>query len=104
MPYKPESNGNNNKTYDLARKADHSFYNTTEWRTLRSVVLAQEPICKVCGKEFSTEVDHILPRVTYAHLALERSNCQGLCRSCHSKKTKRETAGRGRNIKVRVAE
>lgn len=52
-------------------------------RRLRLIVLKEQPICAICKTAFSTEMDHIDGNVNN----LERSNLQGLCKSCHSKKT-----------------
>ena len=63
------------------------------WRRLRRMVLAREPLCRVCGEKGmltpATQVDHIVPLADGGDNAFE--NLQSLCATCHSQKT-----GRGR--------
>lgn len=79
------------RDYDRRRKDTETdgFTNDPRWRRLRLVVLSEEPVCRCCQRELSTDVDHIKPRRTHPELAWDRSNLQGLCRSCHSEKTRR---------------
>lgn len=56
------------------------------WRRIREQVLAEEPFCRLCGAP-SEEVDHIRPKANGGSDA--RENLQGLCRSCHRRKTAR---------------
>ena len=61
------------------------------WPAVRSRVLSEEPSCRICGRP-SADADHILPlRDGGTHA---RSNLQGLCRSCHRRKTVAETLAR----------
>lgn len=61
------------------------------WRKLRKIVLARDPICKDCSEAPSTEVDHIIPRAPTQHAAdVTEEELQGLCKPCHSKKTRAE--------------
>ena len=62
-----------NKMYNVfgRNKEADKFYQSKEW--------------KACGKP--TEIiDHIVP-IEYGGAALNLDNLQGLCRSCHNKKT-----------------
>ena len=59
------------------------------WKELRQQVLEEEPICRICGKNLSTEVDHIIPIPAGNGY---RGNLQGLCKACHSAKTRREVS------------
>ncbi len=65
------------------------------WEKLRLCVLREEPLCRIClmgGRtEPSTDVDHMIPKA--AGGSDQRSNLQGLCHSCHSRKTRREQHG-----------
>ena len=54
------------------------------WQVIRLRVLKEEPFCRVC-KAPTTEVDHIIPLSQGGTNA--RSNLQGLCKSCHSRKS-----------------
>ena len=64
------------------------------WRKLRLIVLAEEPVCRMCGRVEAVHVDHIVARAKGG--GDERTNLQGLCQRCHSKKTARVDGGFGR--------
>jgi 5-methylcytosine-specific restriction protein A len=66
----------------------------TDWVLLRAIILKRDPICKHCGQAKSKHVDHILSRKRGG--TDDPSNLQGLCWSCHSRKTVREDGGWGR--------
>ena len=54
----------------------------------RAAVLARDPICVSCGQAPSAEADHIVP---FSHGGSgSLANGQGLCKPCHSRKTKLE--------------
>ncbi|MDP6619089.1 MAG: HNH endonuclease signature motif containing protein [Nitrospinota bacterium] len=58
------------------------------------MVLAREPICRICKRAPSSEPDHMIPRRLGGEDTDE--NLQALCKSCHSRKTAREDGGFGR--------
>jgi len=58
----------------------------TRHRKLRKIILAENPICRICKREPATEMDHIDGNVK--NIAME--NLQGLCKRCHSRKTAKE--------------
>jgi 5-methylcytosine-specific restriction protein A len=58
------------------------------WQARRRVVLARDPICKLCNRAPSTEVDHIKPKRRGGGDELE--NLQGACTPCHRDKTERD--------------
>jgi 5-methylcytosine-specific restriction protein A len=60
-----------------------------KWRQARLDFLSQaeNQICAACRAALSTEVDHIVPHRGDDKLFWRRSNWQGLCKSCHSRKT-----------------
>lgn len=62
-------------------------YNSKRWQVLRRRVLFEQPLCP-CGG-LAVDVDHIVA-LEDGGAPYERANCQGLCRSCHSKKTRKE--------------
>jgi 5-methylcytosine-specific restriction enzyme A len=72
------------------------------WRRLRLMVLARQPLCAdpfgfhAADEhiEVATEVDHIVPKSRGGRDVLV--NLQGLCASCHSRKTAQADGGCGR--------
>jgi 5-methylcytosine-specific restriction protein A len=56
-------------------------------RQWRKLVLARHPICQDCGRAPSTNADHIVALRDGGTWEME--NGQGLCASCHSRKTAR---------------
>ena len=73
--------------------ASRAWYHTLRWRTLRTQVLHEEPLCRHCLDHGETtasrEVDHIVPHHGDEGQFWSRANLQGLCSSCHSRKTRR---------------
>ena len=69
-------------------------YNTVQWRKLRRMVLAEEPLCRYCQEVNritpAVIADHIKPVKTHPELAFVRDNLQGLCFSCHNSIKARE--------------
>lgn len=64
---------------------------TKRWQVLRAAVLERDGWkCRACGKRGRLEIDHIQPVRTHPSLAFEPLNCQALCPSCHTKKTRIE--------------
>jgi 5-methylcytosine-specific restriction endonuclease McrA len=60
------------------------------WRLL---ILHRDPICRKCGVESSIEADHIVPVEQGGEWSME--NGQGLCKTCHSQKTRHDNQARG---------
>ncbi len=58
------------------------------WRKLRELVLAEEPLCRVCGGRPSVMADHIVPK-THGGTD-DRENLRGICKRCHDTKSGRE--------------
>ena len=69
------------------------------WRRYRLGYLARNPLCVECRKqkrvEAATVVDHIRPHKGNMKLFWDMKNHQGLCASCHSRKTATEDGGFG---------
>jgi 5-methylcytosine-specific restriction protein A len=69
------------------------WYRTQRWIRLRTVVLAEEPLCMDCldaGRTTpATEVHHIRKHMGDEGLFYGRHNLRGLCKSCHSTHTQR---------------
>ena len=105
VPYKPRSHKPNGHQTEQERKAMFDRRRGTaaqrgydaDWRRVRGVVVREEPLCRHClSKGYTTptsEVDHIIPHRGNDRLRLDRSNLQGLCKSCHSRKTATEDSG-----------
>jgi hypothetical protein len=72
------------------------------WRAARIAFLKARPLCCVqaCGNA-ARHVDHITPRATGGH-PFDLLNLQGMCHSCHSRKTARADGGFGRAMKPDV--
>lgn len=70
------------------------LYKTKAWSTLRQQVLREQPICAAdgCGRPAS-HVDHIVDHRGDIERFHDRDNLQGLCPSCHSRKTRLERGG-----------
>lgn len=52
------------------------------------MILARDPICRLCQTAPATEVDHIKSKAQGGDDSDQ--NLQGLCKACHSRKTRRE--------------
>jgi 5-methylcytosine-specific restriction protein A len=64
-----------------------------DWRALRVEVMRRDPICRICGAKPSRHADHIVPRARGG--SDDVSNLQGVCHSCHSRKTAAHDGGFG---------
>lgn len=79
-----------------ARKRNEPWslvYKNPAMKGWRIAVLRRDPICVKCGKAMSSEADHIVP-VQEGGAPFSVENGQGLCKSCHSKKTMAEVNAR----------
>lgn len=80
------------------RKKKSTFYEGRPWRKFRRWFLAENPMCAdpfgyhdEDGKDIAAvDVDHIVPMRLASDRAFDESNCQGLCKACHTRKTNRE--------------
>ena len=62
------------------------------WLKLRAMVLANEPLCRVCGTAEAMHVDHIVP-LSRGGSRLDMDNLQPICVACHATKTGTEKRG-----------
>ena len=60
----------------------------SRWKRLRLMVLARNPMCQICKTKPSEHVDHIVAKADGGDDSMK--NLQGLCQSCHSRKTAKE--------------
>jgi 5-methylcytosine-specific restriction protein A len=58
------------------------------WRKLRRRILARDPICTICHRAASTQVDHHRPKANGGDD--NEMNLRGVCADCHGTKTGRE--------------
>ena len=72
-----------------------AFYHTARWLRMRQIVINEEPMCRMCQVQPTTDVDHILSLAKRPDLALVRTNLRGLCHECHSAVTFKESAHAG---------
>lgn len=68
--------------------------NGTAWRTLRALVLSDQPLCEHCADD----TGHVVPATEVDHRDNDptnnsRDNLASLCKPCHSKKTMQELHG-----------
>jgi len=88
-------------TFLRERRPWEKWYHRAQWRNLRTLVLARDPICmwKEGCTAPSTDADHIIPHRGDYRMFCDLTNLQGLCHEHHSKKTSREDAGFGNQRK-----
>lgn len=77
--------------------AEVGFYQSRDWRAVRSTHLTTHPLCVACevaGRVVPAKVvDHVQP-IKDGGARFDAANLQSLCVSCHNAKTARESAGR----------
>ena len=71
----------------VRQNAGKRGYDATH-RKRRIIVLAEEPVCRICRSRPATELDHIIPLRKGG--TNHRENLQGLCGPCHRFKTRQE--------------
>jgi 5-methylcytosine-specific restriction protein A len=69
------------------------------WKKARLVILMRDTVCQICKREPSTQVDHKIP-LREGGARLDPLNLQGLCGSCHSRKTACEDSNFSRRTPV----
>lgn len=83
--------------WDRQRTPGESLYGTARWKRFRRMFLSRNPLC--CDPDArhpgrtvaAVDVDHIIPwREDPQRLTFNALNCQALCKSCHSAKTRHE--------------
>jgi 5-methylcytosine-specific restriction endonuclease McrA len=65
-----------------------AFYSTTPWRKLSRLTRAERPVCELCQKELTSDLDHWLERSIAGaeEYELDPRNLICLCKSCHYRK------------------
>jgi len=83
---------NKRKSFAKSSKGD-PFYHSVAWRRLRKWYIIRNPLCVECKKKGilkqANVVDHIKP-ISQGGEKLNVNNLQGLCTSCHNRKSGRE--------------
>ena len=87
---------NGSSKQKIAKKEYDKWYHRRMWYNLRGMVLARDPICRMCNRNPATIADHIIPHKGIWELFSDLLNLQGLCGECHARKTAREDGGSGR--------
>lgn len=70
------------------------LYQSPEWRRISRQLINEVGHCERCGSFDNLQVHHIIPVRLAPALALDRSNLQVLCRTCHQTETGKEIAAR----------
>jgi 5-methylcytosine-specific restriction protein A len=83
--------------YDHGRGTAASRGYDARHRKWRRLILATDPVCRICHIGASTVADHVTPLEDGGDWSLE--NGQGLCSRCHNRKTVAETAARATNLR-----
>jgi 5-methylcytosine-specific restriction protein A len=89
-----------NKVADAAhyRNAYASLYGSQEWKRLRRWWMGEHPLCVACASAglatLAEDLDHIQPHRGSREVFFDKGNLQGLCASCHSRKTAEEAKER----------
>lgn len=112
MPTRPPTHRPNGQTYSNERerkrefqrtrsdKDRQRFYQSEKWRRCRKRFISQHPLCADCEEQGrlteAEEVHHKIDLADAPELAYEPSNLQGLCKSCHSRRTARTTIAIGK--------
>ena len=79
------------------RKQFNSRYQTAQWKVLRQMQLAKQPLCECCLKNGKVVVaDHVDHLFAWNHIgdeAFYKNVFQSLCSNCHSYKSGLEKQG-----------
>ena len=84
MPNKPKTHKPHRSAPAPRRAKTKARGYSGPWKRIRLMVLARDPICRMCDRLPSLHVDHIERHVPGEAHDMDR--LQGLCASCHSKK------------------
>lgn len=92
MPYKPIPASKKKYLKDKDLRSGRE-YNSHRWRQDRKRFLRKNPLCVFCKQRgkivAATVVDHIEPHKGDMKLFWNKSNWQGLCKTCHNSIKKR---------------
>jgi 5-methylcytosine-specific restriction protein A len=95
MPIRPEPKKNKNLIQNRKSWSGTKFdYSSSKWIKLRDFVRSEEPLCRHCkekGMIVPTKIIDHIQSILDGGEAWDRDNLQGLCESCHNRKTAIET-------------
>lgn len=87
------------REHDDRRESSTQRGYSYKWQQARKGYLAKHPLCAECERQgriaAATDLDHIIPHKGDKDAFWVRSNWQGLCHPCHSRKTATEDGGWG---------
>lgn len=106
MPVRPATHKPHRRTTRLhvaqKRETSASRGYGYRWQKARAGYLNRHPLCAECESigrvTAATDLDHITPHKGDMARFWDRSNWQGLCKPCHSRKTAREDGGFGNQM------
>jgi 5-methylcytosine-specific restriction endonuclease McrA len=79
----------------IARDPTLAFYNSAEWRNLRSAIMRERGrTCQKCGQPADRPYCDHIEEIRDGGASLDPQNIQVLCASCHAFKTGRARARR----------
>ena len=61
------------------------LYRTTRWRKIRLVILDRDPVCTICRKAPSNQVDHVVHDDNNSKF-FDPSNLRGACALCNNRR------------------
>lgn len=76
------------------------WYKRAHWTSLRTLVLARDPVCMMCQEKASTVADHKIHHRGNWTLFCDLENLWGLCKDCNAKKSATEGDWLGNPVKT----
>lgn len=77
-----------------AKRSPGGLYSTARWKQLRGAHLAENPLCKICGRPGNV-VDHLQPHRGDPTIFYDSDNLITLCKAHHDEMTQLEIKWRG---------
>jgi len=91
------------RAHDTRRGSSSQRGYSYRWQQARKSYLSKHPLCAECERSgwitAATDLDHVIPHKGDKAAFWVRANWQGLCHSCHSRKTAAEDGGWGNATK-----